>query len=49
MAPSKLELAISALDVLVPIAKAVPVLGPSVEGALEAVGRILECAKVSSQ
>lgn len=49
MAPSKLELAISALDVLVLIAKAVPVLGSTTEGSLEAAKKILEYAQVRLQ
>lgn len=44
--PVDLVVAIKTLDVLVPIAKAVPVLGPSVEGALEATKKILEHAQV---
>jgi hypothetical protein len=40
-----LEEAISILKVLVPIAKAVPVLGAPVEGSLEALSKILEFAQ----
>jgi hypothetical protein len=41
-----LEDAIAILEVLTPIAKAIPVLGAPVEGSLEAVGKILKFAKV---
>jgi hypothetical protein len=40
-----LEEAIAILGVLTPIAKAVPVLGAPVEGAIEALSKILELAK----
>jgi hypothetical protein len=40
-----LEEAISILEVLVPIAKAVPVLGAPVEGSLEALSKILRFAQ----
>jgi hypothetical protein len=46
MPSNKLELAISTLDVLIPIAKAVPVLGSRVEGSLEVAKKILEYAQV---
>jgi hypothetical protein len=39
---------IDGLEVLVPVAKAVPVLGAPVEGALEAVKQILKYAEVST-
>jgi hypothetical protein len=39
---------IDGLEVLVPVAKAVPVLGAPVEGALEAVKQILKYAEVSA-
>jgi hypothetical protein len=41
-------LLIDGLEVLVPVAKAVPVLGAPVEGALEAVKKILKYAEVST-
>jgi hypothetical protein len=41
-------LLIDGLEVLVPVAKAVPVLGTPVEGALEAVKKILKYAEVST-
>jgi hypothetical protein len=41
-----LDQAISALDILVPIAEAIPVLGTSVKGAIEAASKILKYAKV---
>jgi hypothetical protein len=41
-----LDEAIDILKVLVPIAKAVPVLGAPVEGSLEALSKILEFAQV---
>jgi hypothetical protein len=41
-----LDEAIDILKVLVPIAKAVPVLGAPVEGSLEALSKILELAQV---
>jgi hypothetical protein len=40
-----LEQALDVLGVLVPIAKAVPVLGARVEGSLEVAKKILELAK----
>jgi hypothetical protein len=40
-----LDQAIDILNVLVPIAKAVPILGAPVEGSLEALSRILEFAQ----
>jgi hypothetical protein len=40
-----LEDAVAILEVLVPIAKAVPVLGAPVEGSLEALKKILEFAQ----
>jgi hypothetical protein len=41
-----LEEAIAILEVLVPIAKAIPVLGAPVEGSLEALGMILQFVRV---
>jgi hypothetical protein len=41
-------LLIDGLEVLVPVAKAVPVLGAPIEGALEAVKKILKYAEVST-
>jgi hypothetical protein len=41
-----LDEAIDILNVLVPIAKAVPILGAPVEGSLEALSKILEFAQV---
>jgi hypothetical protein len=43
-----LDEAIDILKVLVPIAKAVPILGAPVEGSLEALSKILEFAQVRS-
>lgn len=45
--PSKLEVAITSLDVLVPIAEAVPFLGAPVKGSREATKKILKYAQVS--
>jgi hypothetical protein len=42
-----LGLLIDALKILTPIAEAIPVLGASVKGSLEAATRILEYAQVS--
>jgi hypothetical protein len=44
--PSKLELTITSLDILVPVAEAVPILGAPVKGSLEAAKKILEYVKV---
>jgi hypothetical protein len=41
-----LEEALEILEVLVPIAKAVPILGAPVEGSLEALSKILKFAQV---
>jgi hypothetical protein len=41
-----LEEAINILDVLVPIAKTVPILGAHVEGSLEVLKKILEFSQV---
>jgi hypothetical protein len=42
-----LDVFIEALELLVPIAKAIPALGPTVEGALEAAIKVIKFAKVS--
>jgi hypothetical protein len=42
-----LDVAITILETLTPIAKAIPVLGAPVEGSLEAAGKILKFAQVS--
>jgi hypothetical protein len=42
-----LDVLIETLELLVPIAKAVPALGQTVEGALEAAIKVIKFAKVS--
>jgi hypothetical protein len=42
-----LDILIETLELLVPIAKAVPALGSTIEGALEAAIKVIKFAKVS--
>jgi hypothetical protein len=44
--PSKIEMIIDSLDILVPIAETVPVVGTTIKGSLEATKKILEYAQV---
>jgi hypothetical protein len=43
----RLDILIESLELLVPIAKAVPALGSMIEGALEAAIKVIKFAKVS--
>jgi hypothetical protein len=47
--PSTLNVTIASLDILVPVAEAVPILGAPIKGSLEAAKRILEYAKVCKE